>query len=199
MTVTVEVPPAVERFADEVVAVLSDFGLVAAYLVGSVALGGYEERRSDIDVYAVVEHELDAAAKDDVHARVAALDPPARRLELVVYSRGEAASPEPRFELNFGDPDASPHWFVLDRAIAERRAVRLVGPLWGDLFAPVAREHVLDALVQALEWYERNDPVAAAVTAARAFAWLETGEWLAKPQAGAWLAARVREQVEAEL
>jgi predicted nucleotidyltransferase len=197
MTAVVEVPGAIRTFLDEVLAVLSDYELEGAYLIGSLALGAYDPARSDIDVYAVVADALGAGEKEQLATRVATLTPPARRLELVVYSRAEAASPDARFDFNFGDPDASDHWFVVDRAIAEQHAIPLSGPPWGDLFAPVPRERLLAALDEALAWFERHDPAGAAVAAARASAWLETGDWLAKPAAGAWLAARVREQLGA--
>jgi hypothetical protein len=144
----------------------------------------------------VVARPLDESEKADLRTRLATLQPPARRLELVVYSHGEAERPEPRFELNFGDEDESPHWFLLDRAIAERHAVPLVGPAWTDLFAPVSHERLLEALVQSLAWYEEHDPAGAPLAAARAWALVETGEWMSKTQAAAWLCARVRERIE---
>jgi predicted nucleotidyltransferase len=186
---------AVGAFLDELVAVLWNYELEGAYLIGSLALGAFDPSRSDIDVYAVLAEPLDPAEKEELEMRVAALTPPARRLELVVYSRAEAASPNARFDYNFGDPDASPHWFVVDRAIAEQHAVPLTGPPWRELFAPVPREQVVAALQEALAWFAERDPAGAAVAAARAAAWLETGEWVSKPEAGARLAARVREQL----
>jgi predicted nucleotidyltransferase len=188
----------VGTFLDELVALLWDYELEGAYLVGSLSLGAFDPARSDIDVYAVVARPLGAHEKQELEMRVGALTPPARRLELVVYAREQAARPDARFDFNFGDPNASDHWFVIDRAIAEQHAVALAGPAWGELFAPVPRSHVVAALSEALAWFETHDPAGAAVAAARAAAWLETGEWLSKPDAAARLAARVRAQLEDE-
>jgi predicted nucleotidyltransferase len=198
MNVVAEIPRELGPFLDQLVDVLADFEVQGAYLVGSAALGAYEPERSDVDVYAVVARPLGASEKSELRARLAALDPPARRLELVVYSRAEAETHDPRFELNFGDEDESPHWFVLDRAIAERHAVPLVGPDWTEIFQPVPQDRLLEALAQSLGWYERHDPASLTVAAARAWAWLDTGEWLGKEQAAAWLAARVRERIAEE-
>ena len=196
MNAVAQVPRELGPFLDELVDVLAEYDVQGAYLVGSASLGAYEPGSSDVDVYAVVARPLDEAVKADLRTRLSTLDPPARRLELVVYSRGEAENAEPRFELNFGDEDESAHWFVLDRAIAERHAVPLMGPAWTDVFAPVSHEQVLEALLQSLAWYERHDPAGVPLAAARAWAWVETGEWMSKEQAAAWLSARVRERIE---
>ena len=89
---------------------------------------------------------------------------------------------------------------MLDRAIAEQHAVALLGPAWSDLFEPIPREAVLDALAQALDWQEREEPTSrsSVLNAARAWAWLETGEWLGKPGAAGWLRDHVRAALEAE-
>jgi streptomycin 3"-adenylyltransferase len=89
---------------------------------------------------------------------------------------------------------------VLDRAIAEQHAVALLGPAWSELFEPVPREAVLGALAQALDWQEREEPTSrsSVLNAVRAWAWLQTGEWLGKPAAAAWLRDRVRAALEEE-
>jgi predicted nucleotidyltransferase len=198
MNAVAQIPRELETFLDEVVGVLAEFDVQAAYLVGSGSFGAYAPGRSDVDVYAVVPRPLTDPDKDRLRAQLAALEPPARRLELVVYSRMEAETPQPRFELNFGDEDESPHWFVIDRAVAERHAVALVGPEWSEIFAPVPQDRILEALAQSLEWYERHDPTGVPVVAARAWAWLETGEWMGKEEAAGWLSAHVREHIEEE-
>ena len=208
MTAVVEVPQALARYLDELVAAMREAAeLEAVYLVGSAALGAYEHGRSDVDAVAVTARRLSEAEKQELVRRVEALPSPARALELVVYSREEAASPEPRFELNLnpgkhvaltpetGLPDDSPHWFVLDRAMAEQHAVPLAGPPWGELFAPVPRERVLAALELSLDWYERHEPTHpnSVLNTCRAWMWLETGRWSSKQEAAAWLRGRVRE------
>jgi hypothetical protein len=198
----VTVHPALSSYVDELVEVLSEtLELEAAYLIGSVASGAYEHGRSDLDIYAVVTAALSSAEKDELTARIEQVPCPARALELVIYSAVEAASPAPQFELNLNlgkaevaGAEESPHWFVLDRAIAEQQAVPLVGPSWRDVFAPVSRDDLLEAIGQSLDWQERFDPLgrSALLNACRTWRWLEDGDWVSKPEAATWLRSKVR-------
>jgi hypothetical protein len=194
--------PALSAYLDELVETLGEtLDLEAAYLIGSAGLGRYEHGRSDLDVYVVVATALEAAEKADLVERIERLECPARALELVIYSIAEASSQSPRFELNLnlGKEEVvgaaeSPHWFVLDRAIAENHAVSLVGPPWSDVFAPVSRDDVLEAIEQSLDWQESFDPIgrSALLNACRAWKWLEEGDWVSKPEAADWLRGKVR-------
>jgi predicted nucleotidyltransferase len=195
MTLVVDLPASVQQFLDELVATLTaTVDVEAVYLHGSAARGAFETT-SDLDVYAVTATELTEGEKRELAERVRRLQVPAQKLELVVYSRAQAASEEPSYELNTGDPDVSDFWFVLDRAAAEQAALALVGPPWSEVFAPVPRERILDALAESLEWQERNDPSGAGsvLNTMRALHWLETGTWVSKPAAAAWLREHVRE------
>lgn len=197
------VPAALETYLGDLVDVLAGVTeLVGVYLLGSGAIGDYEEGSSDVDVVAVVPEPLDDARKRAIGAAAEAVPCPARKLELVVYARGNE-----RHELNLNtgerlslDPDEDPSfWFVIDRSIGERYAVPLVGPPWLELFPPVPRDAVLGALGESLDWHEQDDPAdrSAVLNACRAWTWVETGEWVSKPAAAAWLRARVRAAVEA--
>jgi predicted nucleotidyltransferase len=198
--------PALSAYVDELVETLAGtVELKAAYLIGSVARGAYEHGRSDLDVYAVVDTALSAAEKEQLVERVEELQCPARALELVIYSIAEAASQSPRFELNLNlgkeevaGAEESPHWFVLDRAIAENHAVPLVGPPWSEVFARVGREDVFEAIEQSLDWQESFDPLgrSALLNACRAWKWLEEGDWVSKPEAADWLRGKVRIALE---
>ena len=175
--------------------------LEAAYLVGSAALGAFEEGASDLDVVAVTKSPLAVEEKGALVAAVEAIPVPARKLELVVYARGRE-----QWEVNlntgekasFDPAEDPPFWFVLDRAIAEQHAVALLGPPWGELFPPVPRDAVLTALAQAADWHERNEPTtrSAVLNLCRSWAWIETGRWVSKGDAAAWLRDRVREAIE---
>jgi predicted nucleotidyltransferase len=175
----------------------------AVYLVGSGALGDWQPGASDVDVIAVTSRSLSLEERRAVVEAAESVPSPARKLELVVYPRGGDA-----WELNLNtgehvsyDPAGEPaFWFVLDRAIAEQHAVALLGPAWSELFEPVPREAVLGALAQALDWQEREEPTSrsSVLNAVRAWAWLQTGEWLGKPAAAAWLRDRVRAALEEE-
>jgi predicted nucleotidyltransferase len=181
--------------------------LVAVYLLGSAAYGGYEHGRSDVDVTAVVARGLTRHEKQELAAAVEALECPARKLELVVYSREEAAREKPSFELNlntgesvaFAPGEESPHWFAVDRAVGEKHAVALRGPEWSELFVPVPRDQLLEAFETALDWQERHDPLgrSSVLNACRIWMWLETWEVVTKQEAAAWLRGRVRDKLDA--
>jgi hypothetical protein len=175
---------------------------VAAYAVGSVALGAFVPEESDLDVVAVVELPLSRAQKEALVERVRAVDvSPARGLELVVWALGREA-----FELNLNTgpgmtehvaygPEGEPfHWFPLAQSMAEQAAIPLAGPPWAEVFPPVARNEVLAALVASLEWHEQHEPGSANAVrnACRAWYWVETGRWTSKPAAASWLVERVR-------
>src|SRR5215211_6591481 len=104
--------------------------LVAAYLIGSGALGGVSAVQSDVDVVAVCAAPLPGAVERGLAARLCelAMTWPLRGLEFVLYTRVAVADPArvPGWELNLTvgprmdhhlsrDPVADPpHWFVLD-------------------------------------------------------------------------------------
>lgn len=202
--VAAQVPRELAGYLDELVDRMSEHAeLHAVYLLGSAAGGGYEQGRSDVDVVAVTARSLGEDEKRALAEAADSLPCPARKLELVVYSLGRD-----RHEINLNtgekvsfDPEEDPaFWFVLDRAIAEQHSLALLGPPWSDVFEPVAREAVLAALDEALDWQEREEPLgrSSVLNACRAWMWLESGEWGSKSEAAAWLRGRVRERIEEE-
>jgi Aminoglycoside adenylyltransferase, C-terminal domain/Polymerase beta, Nucleotidyltransferase len=201
--IVAEIAPELRPYLDELVSRLSAVvELDAVYLFGSAAQGAYEHGRSDVDVIAVTPQALSRNQKRALAASAESLPCPARKLELVVYTRGAE-----RHELNVNtgelvhlDAEDDPaFWFILDRAIAEQHSVPLLGPPWEDVFEPVPREAVLAALEEALDSQERDDPLGCSslLNAVRGWRWLETGEWASKPDAAAWLRERVRAEARA--
>ena len=193
-------------YADEVVrrlrGVLGD-DLLGAYLIGSLALGGYEPGRSDVDLAAVAARRLRAGAADAIVA--------ACRHELVVYARERA----PAFELNLNtgaaeplhagvDPAAEPSfWFVLDLAIALVAGVALLGPPAAELVAEPSRAAVVAAARASLGWFLASDapPDDLVLNACRTRRFLDDGVWSSKVDAGGWALDRLpqREVVRAAL
>jgi predicted nucleotidyltransferase len=199
----VTIPAQLARYLEDLVERLSAVvALEAAYVVGSGAYGAFERSRSDVDVVAVVPQPLAPEEKRAIVAAAEAIAPPARKLELVVYARGSS-----RYDINLNtgervsfDPDDDPDfWFVLDRAIAAEHAVTLVGPPWQELFDPVPRSEILDALEESLDWHEANEPLTASslLNTCRAWQWVETGTWASKPESARWFRTRVHAAVEA--
>lgn len=176
--------PQTEAYVAEVLERLADIvELRAAYLVGSGATGGFDRRRSDVDLVAVAAQPLTESHRRAIVEQVGGLPSPARELELVVYVEG---SQPPDYALNLDGgverPEEPPHWFVLDAALAEKHAVPLVGPPWAELFAPIPIERVRAAAAASLAWSERQ-PAGdefARVNALRSRHYLEHGEFVAK-------------------
>src|SRR4051794_23683154 len=135
--------------------------LVAAWVIGSGALGDFDRLRSDVDVQAVSEDRVDRPRLEQLAAVLShdALPCPVRGLEFVLYARDDLAEPEgPAFQLNLNtgpgmaqhegfDPLREPRfWFTLDVAIARRRARPLSGPPPSAIVPALPRPLVLGAL-----------------------------------------------------
>lgn len=187
MSAVVAVPAELAGYLDELVDRLSRVvPLDAVYLFGSAAQGAYEHGRSDVDVIAVTSRPSSQAEKEAIADVAESLPCPARKLELVVYSRGAD-----RHELNINsgeivhfDADDDPNfWFVIDRAIAEQHSIALLGPPWQEVFAPVPRAAVIEALDEAAAFAGWDDPDDRAIAAARGRIWRETGRWVSKAEA----------------
>lgn len=147
--------------------------LVGTWFVGSIALGGFVPRQSDLDIVAVCADALTEHQKQQVASAVLEVSRacPARGLELTLY-RSEAATAPPRgadFEVNvtggprmatavYLDAAAEPgFWYVLDRAVAHRVGVVISGPPPGDVFDDIARRTLLAAMRESLEWHRVHE------------------------------------------
>jgi hypothetical protein len=169
-----------QAFVDDVLdAIDGHVPLVAAYLLGSGAVGGFDPATSDVDVVVVVERPL-GAERGPLVEHLRGIPCPLCWIDLVLYV--DSAQP-PNFELNLGDGDESACWFVLDAAVAQDHAVTLRGRPWSEHFEPIPEDRTRAAAREALAWSERHDDEFARVTAARARHYLEHGEWLSKAEA----------------
>ena len=187
---------------------LAGHGLEGVWALGSVARGGYEPGISDVDVAACVGAPLAKRERRDLHRALShrALPCPARKLELVVYTRAVLADPASAlaFELNLntgaGGPDhvtfdiadESPHWFLLDLEMGREASVPLVGSPLAELLGPIPRASILDALRTSIAWFDRNESDRASVVLAACRAWLYAQEsaWGTKAEAAEWVASR---------
>jgi predicted nucleotidyltransferase len=170
-----------EAYVADVLDVIEEEGRVtvlAAFVLGSGALGDFEPERSDIDIVAVIDG-------------IGRLGCPARALELVVYVRG--AQP-PDFELNLNVdaagarelPDEPKHWFVIDAAIAQERSTAFGDDEpWSAFFEPVSPERLRAALADSIAWSagQPADDEFARLNAIRSRHYLEHGEWITKEEA----------------
>jgi hypothetical protein len=186
------------RLAAAVAAVIGR-QLVAAYLHGSAALGGWVASRSDVDVLFVVADDVtDAAiaAFPDVLAQAA--ECPGRGLEYSVVTRSQAAGPAPPWPFVLhagfghggpglvtgrsmtGDSDLLMHYAVIRSA-----GIVLAGPPPESVIGPVSRPVILAYLADELDWGLANAPECYAVlNACRALVYLEEDRIVSKVAGG---------------
>ncbi len=165
-------------------AIGEEVDVLDSFVLGSGLVGGYRPGESDLDLVVVVDAPLRGEARRRAIERIAALDLPGRRLELVLYLRGRQP---PDFELNLEvddagareAPDEADHWFVIDAGIAQERI-----PAWTDYFDRVPEARLREAVVSSLAWSEERPELEfARLNAARARHYLEHGAWISKPEA----------------
>ena len=185
--------------------------LMSVRSIGSYALGAFDPETSDLDVIVVVDRPLTVSDWDAVVDSCSheSLPVPARKLELVAYTRPQVAAPRRNqgWELNFHtgpgvrhaghDPMAeSWHWFVLDLAQARQHAITLYGEPANVIIGEVNENLVHDALAASLTWYELHEPgPQLMLAAARAWRWNAEKRWSSKAEAWEWAAAYVDEKL----
>jgi Domain of unknown function (DUF4111) len=205
------VPTEVDTFGLQLVRRLAEAlggGLVGAYFVGSIALGGYVADESDVDIVGVSEHQVPAGAKLRIADAVLECTTacPARGLEFTLY-RQEVAGAPPRgadFELNANggprmpqsvhlDPDLEPgFWYVLDRAIAHRAGLAIVGPPGPQVFADVTRDALLAAMRDSMRWHRDHEGATlySVLNASRAWRFAAEDSLGSKLEGAAWASSR---------
>lgn len=199
-----------EELAERLADALGD-RLLSVLAIGSYALEAFDPKRSDLDVIVVVDRPLTVMDWDAVVDQCSheSLPVPARKLELVAYTRPQVAAPRrnQRWELNFHtgpgvrhagfDPMAeSWHWFVLDLAQARRHGITLHGETPREVIGEVSDELVRDALAACLTWYELYEPgPQLMLAAARAWHWNVERQFVSKAAAWRWAAGYVDKQL----
>jgi hypothetical protein len=169
-------PEDVFTFGQEVAAVLrsvfrEDF--VGAYFVGSVALGGYVVGQSDVDIIGVCRDEVDEPRSGEVVRKVLETSRlcPARGLEFTLYRLAavSACRADTAFELNVnGGPrmpqsvhlslhDEPRFWYLLDRAIAHRYGLPIIGPPARTLFSDIPRRVLLQMMSESMRWHRDHE------------------------------------------
>lgn len=182
--------------------------LVGAYFVGSVALGGYVQGESDIDIAGVSESALSDEQKRTVAAAIVEVSEvcPAGGVEFTLYRR-EVAGSLPKgadFEVNAnGGPrmstavhlDATAElgfWYALDRAIAHRPGVVITGPPPHTIFADLPRRTLLKAMHESMAWHRVHEKATlySVLNACRAWRFAEEDVLGSKLEEATWARTR---------
>ena len=199
-----------ESLADAMTTVIGN-RLVGVYVHGSMALGGFDPGRSDVDVLVVTSGPMTPQRRSAAAYAVSedVLPCPAQGLELSIVTHAVALHPSsrPDFELHIttaprdskvidghgraGDPDLVLHFAVC------RAAGKLVGrglpP--AQAFGPVARSLVLGQLVEELGWAAEHAPEEYAIlNACRAWKFAVEADLVSKVEGGQWALERVRNE-----
>lgn len=179
--------------------------LVGVYLHGSAAYGGFVPGHSDIDVLAVSSASLSEEQKRAIADGLSqdALPCPARELELSLVTLPTIREPPelPAFELHISTGD-NPHWIdgakregdadlVVHFAHVRDHGRAIAGPEPRDVFGPVARRSLMNALLLDARWAARKAPLHYQVlNACRVSRFLEEGSLCSKIEGARWAAER---------
>jgi predicted nucleotidyltransferase len=185
--------------------------LVAAYLHGSAALGGFRLDRSDEDVLVIVERSLPRARLERLATAVshARLPDPALGLELDVITRAAALHPRhpsplelnlftsaERHELHLGADIGTSTDIVLHLAVVAAAGITLAGPDPAETIGDVPRAWVAGELRNELAWGLAHGSTAyQALNAARAWRFAEEGAICGKLDGGRWALGRGHDPV----
>jgi hypothetical protein len=200
-------------YTDRVCGVLRETlgdALTGVYLHGSAVLGGFDPRRSDIDILAVSARPLTiperhAVARALSHAR---LPCPAAGLEfgLVTESSAKTLTPAPLFEVDmssgperddqvaFGSAGEGGTDYVMHFASCSDHGVVLHGTDPASMFVRIPRSYLLGAFHGELGWALEHAPLEYQVlNACRAWRYLDEGVLCSKIDGGQWARRRVQD------
>jgi hypothetical protein len=182
--------------------------LTGVYLHGSAVLGGFDPRRSDIDILAVTSRSLSRDERHAVAARLShgRLHCPAAGLEfgLVTEASARTLSPAPLFEIDvssgrgksdqvaFGAAAEGGTDYVMHFASCADHGVALYGPDPASTFVRIPRGYLLEAFYGELGWALEHAPLEYQVlNSCRAWRYLDEGVLCSKIDGGQWGRRRV--------
>jgi SulP family sulfate permease len=188
----------VEELARRARDILGDH-LVGVYLHGSATGGGFVPGQSDLDVLIVVPRGLGGEEKRKLGE---ALTPPslpapvgAAGLECEVVTLRTIRRPPviPRMELRIvvesngvtvRSPRSGARDLLFHFKLARDVGVAAIGPEPREIFAPIPRRHILEAMIEDTRW--EAPPEYHVLNSLREQRYLELGEFTSKQEGGAW-------------
>jgi hypothetical protein len=94
------------------------------------------------------------------------------------------------------DPASEPsHWFVLDISIVREYGLQLIGPPAREVFAPIPRPWVLDALEESLGWHADHETLLhySVLNACRSWRYAQEGVMSSKDDAAVWALSHAKD------
>ena len=204
-----QVATVLERLTDDLREQLAA-NLVGLYLHGSLVMGDFEPRRSDVDLLAVLAHDLseaDLQGLREMHACIAAAHPNWRdRVEVayvpVATLQTIGVEGRPMARISPGEPlhafPATRH-YLLEWYVVRRSGLTLFGPPARELmpeisreeFVQVVREHARGWKAWVTETRGSGGQAYAVLTLCRALYSSRLGEQVSKRQAGIWASGQL--------
>ncbi len=212
----------VEGFVDAVRRILVD-NLVGVYLHGSLAMGAFNPRRSDIDLLVITRHSMPVETKREIAEmlRRSSGIPSDIEISLVRQSDLDPWEHPTPFDYHYSemwredterdlatgewrrwgerthrDPDLAAHV-----GMTANRGICLYGEPIPDVFPQVPAEHFIASIMEVFDSEEQlmaDDPVYFVLNACRAYAYLLEGHVYSKDEGGVW-ALRVLPEEHREL
>jgi hypothetical protein len=185
--------------------------LVSAWIVGSLAAGDFDLRRSDIDVLLTCAAPLDERIKSSLGRRLAhsAMPCPAHGVDLLIYPVAELAplprSPRYEFSISSGvdwrdDIGLGGHYpgGLIDLAASRRVGIPIFGPPPQESVGHCPREWIMEELANGVRWHATklhdpfHDPTGsnAVLNACRSLHFFSTGVLASKSAGARWLLER---------
>ncbi len=198
--------------------VLSE-NLVGIYLHGSLAMGCFNPRRSDLDLLVVTKHPMSVETKHQIAELLLRVSSQRRPIEISFLSErdlhpwqyptpfdfhyGEAHRGEFEGALQSGrwrtwndhrptDPDLAAHITV-----TRERGICLCGRPIAEAFPEVPKAHYRDSIAKDFYWAKERlgeNPVYSILNACRVYAYLREDRITSKTEAGEWAASALPEK-----
>jgi len=196
--------------------------LLGLYLHGSLALGGFQPARSDINVIAVVTEHIDVALKRELIEALLRISNMPRPLAIYVLTTQDLSplqSPLP-FELHYNEQMRDTlqlevrngtwqHWndtahsdtdLPISLAVLQQAGIVLTGQPIQQVLPSIPEATLKDALSKSIERARAQlpqDPISFILNACRTVSYLADGVLLSKDEGGNWGLAHLPEQYQA--
>jgi predicted nucleotidyltransferase len=185
--------------------------LISVWIVGSLATGDFDPRRSDIDVLISCAAPLDERIKRALGHRLShrELPCPAHGVDILVYPATEllplSRSPRYEFSISSGvdwvdDIGLGDHYpgGLIDLAAARRVGIAILGPSPEESLGPCPPEWIMEELTKGVRWHTTrvhdpfHDPTGsnAVLNACRALHFFTSGILVSKTAGARWLLER---------